>query len=75
MRNFKKAYRVNIINYYRARRLEYAKRALRGGSLTVGALAEQLNFTDIYSFSRFFKMQTGMSPSEYREKKGGAESL
>ena len=75
MRNFKKAYRVNIINYYRARRLEYAKRALRGGSLTVGALAEQLNFTDIYSFSRFFKQQTGMSPSEYREKKGGAESL
>lgn len=75
MRNFKKAYRVNIINYYRARRLEYAKRVLRGSSLSVGALAERLNFTDIYSFSRFFKMQTGMSPSEYREKKGGAESL
>ena len=75
MRNFKKAYRVNIINYYRARRTEYAKRVLRGSSLPVGVLAEQLNFTDVYSFSRFFKMQTGMSPSEYREKKGGADLL
>ena len=69
MRNFKKAYRVNIINYYRARRLEYAKRVLRGSALSVSALAEQLNFTDVYSFSRFFKSQTGMSPRKYRAEK------
>ena len=68
MRNFKKTYRINIIEYYRARRAEFAKRSLKTTATPIGTIGEQLNFTDIYSFSRFFKMQTGMSPREYREK-------
>ena len=69
MRNFKRAYRVNIMSYYRARRLEYAKKSLLKTALPVGAISEKLNFTDIYSFSRFFKMQTGKSPRDFREGK------
>ena len=69
MRNFKRAYRVNIMSYYRARRLEYAKKSLAKTALPVGDISENLNFTDIYSFSRFFKMQTGKSPSDFRNGK------
>ena len=68
MRNFKKIYRVNIIEYYRTKRTNFAKKALKTTATPVGDIAEALHFTDIYSFSRFFKMQTGMSPSAYREK-------
>ena len=31
------------------------------------ALAEKLSFTDIYSFSRFFKNETHLSPTGYRK--------
>ena len=68
MRNFKKMYRVNIIEYYRMRRTDFAKKTLKTTAMPIGDIGEALNFTDLYSFSRFFKMQTGMSPSEYREK-------
>ncbi len=69
MRNFKKMYRVNIISYYRKKRTDFAKKALKTTATPIGTIGEQLDFADIYSFSRFFKMQTGMSPREYREKK------
>lgn len=68
MRNFKKMYRVNIIEYYRTKRTNFAQKALKTTATPVSDIAEALHFTDIYSFSRFFKMQTGMSPSAYREK-------
>ena len=33
---------------------------------SIGEVAEQLGFPDIYSFSRFFKRMTGQSPRAYR---------
>ena len=67
IRNFKAAYGCSVMEYYKIKRMEYAKNALAGTSLSVSAVGEQLCFNDIYSFSRFFKNYVGVSPSEYRK--------
>lgn len=54
-----------IIKYYNTKRLEYAKEMLREGA-AVTRVANELNFSSIYSFSRFFKNAAGYSPTEYR---------
>ena len=54
-----------IIKYYNAKRLEYAKEMLREGA-AVTRVANELNFSSIYSFSRFFKNAAGCSPTEYQ---------
>lgn len=67
LRTFKQFYGVNIISYYRGKRLEFAKKLLCDTALSVTSVAEQMNFPDIYSFSRFFKTNTGVSPQQYRK--------
>ncbi len=67
MRNFKAEFGINIMEFYRNKRIEYAKKALSETKLSVSGIAEQLCFNDIYSFSRFFKNFAGVSPSEYRK--------
>lgn len=37
-------------------------------NISIGEIAEMLWFTNIYTFSRYFKTNTGYSPSEYRKK-------
>ncbi len=66
MRRFKSMYNENIITYYRKLRGAYAKKLLRDTDLSVYNIAEKMNFTDIYSFSRFFKKYCGCSPTAYR---------
>jgi len=68
MRNFKRLYQENIMYHYYNLRISYAEEKLRNTSLSVKEIGEMLNFTDAYSFSRFFKQHTGMSPRAYREK-------
>lgn len=67
MRNFKAVYQKSIIAYYHDRRIEYAKKKLQTTTLSVYDIGESLQFNDIYSFSRFFKMYTGCSPTAYRK--------
>jgi AraC-like DNA-binding protein len=43
-----------------------AKKLLKQSCLSVGAIADTLNFPDLFVFSKFFKKQTGVSPSVYR---------
>jgi len=45
-----------------------AKVLLHDEHLRVRQIAEKLNFSDQYSFSKFFKRLTGMSPSKYIRK-------
>jgi len=68
LRKFKSMYGKNIISYYREKRIEYIKNILKTTNISISALAEKLNFSDIYSFSRFFKTYVGCSPSVYRKK-------
>ena len=68
MRNFKAMYGKNIMLYYREKRAERACELLKNTDLAVGSVAQKLGFSDIYVFSRFFKSEVGMSPSDYRTK-------
>lgn len=43
-----------------------AKSMLLHSGYNIGEIAEKLSFCDIYSFSKYFKKQTGLSPSAYR---------
>ena len=67
MRNFKSMYHENLISYYRNRRIEYIKKSLETTNLSITDLSEKLNYSDIYSFSRFFKIHVGCSPMAYRK--------
>lgn len=68
MRKFKAMYGQNVISYYKSKRISYAKDILKTTNLSVYSISEKMNFSDIYSFSRFFKICTDMSPTEYRKK-------
>ena len=51
-------------------RLQKAKQLLTDGCLKINAVAEECGFSNPYHFSRFFKEQTGVAPTEYaRENK------
>ena len=65
IRNFNKMYKKSPIAYYHERRLDYAKEQLKSTNRSVSSIAAQMNF-DGYSFNRFFRNSTGVSPSEYR---------
>lgn len=67
LRKFKLMYGKNIISYYRDKRIEYIKNILKTTNISISALSEKLNFSDIYSFSRFFKTFVGCSPTDYRK--------
>ena len=46
-------------------RLENARQMLLYSGLSVSAIAEANGFQSIYYFSKYFKKQTGLSPSEF----------
>lgn len=46
-------------------RMEEAKTLLRGGSLSMGAVAREMGFSSQQHFSRQFRSVCGMTPSEY----------
>ncbi len=43
-----------------------AKALLHNPELTIGHVADELNFSDQYFFSKYFKKRTGLSPLHYR---------
>lgn len=65
-KKFKERYGISIIAYYNTKRLEYAKSELKKPDASITKLSEHLNFTDVYTFSKFFKMHTGVSPRTYK---------
>jgi len=71
LRKFKSMYGINIISYYRDKRIEYIKNVLETTNISISDLSEKLNFSDIYSLSRFFKTCVGCSPTVYRKTRFG----
>lgn len=51
------------------RKMLEARRMLRYTDLPVKEIAYELGYEDLQTFSRFFKVQEGVSPSEFREGK------
>lgn len=55
----------NPIEFRQKYRIEKAKQLLLLDTHTIGEIAEELNFSDIYHFSKTFKKITGLSPQKY----------
>lgn len=62
---FKKHTGTSIIQYYINLKIEEAKKLLSQNKYTVTEIAYMLNFNSVHYFSRQFKLQTDMSPTEY----------
>ena len=63
---FTESFGVSPMRYIRALRIETAKNLLRTyPSLPISQVAEMVGYDSIYYFSRVFKQETLLSPSEY----------
>ena len=65
---FTKTTSQSISEYYRQRRLEVARALIHEGALNLSEIAEKLQYSSIYSFSKAFKNQYGLSPRDYKKK-------
>lgn len=63
---FRKYIRKTPLRIIQERRLLEAKRLLKYTDLPVQEIADELNFTDIQSFSHFFRTHEKLSPTQYR---------
>ncbi len=55
----------NPIDFRQKHRIEKAKQLLLIDTLSIGEIAEELHFSDIYHFSNVFKKIVGVSPRKY----------
>jgi AraC family transcriptional regulator len=65
-RAFRKHYRCTIGDYIRRLRVEYASRQILTTKATLLEIALTAGFSDQSHFSRIFKRQMGITPTEYR---------
>jgi AraC-like DNA-binding protein/quercetin dioxygenase-like cupin family protein len=66
-RLFRKEVGMSIGEYVRTIRLDQAKHLLKETDAPISAIADELGFASVHSFSSSFKRCTGKSPSEYRK--------
>lgn len=66
IRSFKKVYDTTPLDYKNRHKISFAKNLLIDTELSVADIAEQCGIDDQFYFSRIFKKQTGMSPTNYR---------
>lgn len=65
---FKKIYQVTFNQYLTSLRVVNAKYLLHKPDLPITEIALSCGFNNSSNFSRIFKMEEGMSPSDYRKK-------
>lgn len=63
---FSKTTGSTISSYYEQRRLSAAKALLAENKLKIKDIAQMLNYSSLYSFSKAFKKQTGLSPKHFK---------
>ena len=68
---FGKTMGQRLVDYYRERKLQAAKRMLSEKGRSVTRVAEMLNYSSVYAFSRAFKAEYGISPNQYKKNMGG----
>ena len=64
---FKKRTGSNFIEYVTSVRMEKAKELLRNSSKSIKEICREVGYADANYFSRTFKKNVGVSPSEYKE--------
>ena len=62
--------KMNFRAFIATYRVDHAKRQLRSTARTISDIAFDSGFSSINTFNRVFKQVTGITPSEYRSKKG-----
>ncbi len=67
-RAFKKWVGMSFVYYIHATRVRRAKALLTDSQLSVKEIAARVGYSDSNYFSRVFKQQTNVTPSEYRDK-------
>ncbi len=65
---FSKINSKSPLKYIQERIMLEARRLLHYTDKSIKEIAHEIGYEDIQAFSRFFKTQEGMSPSEYKEK-------
>ncbi len=64
---FRKTTAGTLADYYRRRRLETARLLIAEDERSMTEIAGLLHYSSIYTFSRAFKDQYGLSPSQYKK--------
>lgn len=64
---FKQKSGISFIEYLNIVKMERAKKLIGDGRLKAYEVAELLGFKDIEYFSRLFKKNTGLTPTQYRQ--------
>ena len=70
LRRFKKSMGCTPIAYIRKVKIEKAEQLLRDTDLNISQVADLLNYSSLYSFSRSFKKVKGFSPTKHRHNYG-----
>lgn len=65
---FTKTTKQTLSDYFRFKKLEHARTLIHKNDLSLTKIAELLNYSSIYAFSKSFKHQYGMSPRYYKQK-------
>ena len=62
---FRKTTTTSLSYYFKAKRLEISRLLLTENKLSISQIAEKMNYSGIYSFSKSFKEHYGISPRQY----------
>ncbi len=68
---FKQKTGISFIEYLTTVKMERARKLMADGRLKTYEIAELLGFKDIEYFSKLFKKNTGLTPTEYRQNIAG----
>lgn len=66
---FKKTTSCTLSDYYHKKKLDAARLLISSGNHTITQIAEMLNYTSVYSFSKAFFNCYGVSPRKYQQSK------
>jgi transcriptional regulator GlxA family with amidase domain len=67
-RRFKLAIGEAPLHYLQSLRVDVAKRLLEASGLNVEAVSQRVGYTDLSTFRRLFKRETGLTPREYQRR-------
>lgn len=72
-RLFKQVTGVNLSEYIEERRIKKAKELLKTHEYKIAEVGARIGYNAPHSFTRFFKKMTGLTPQEYRDRRGDIE--
>jgi transcriptional regulator GlxA family with amidase domain len=67
-RRFKRATGEAPLHYLQSLRVDVAKRLLENKGLSVDAVSARVGYSDLSTFRRLFRRETGLSPREYQRR-------